>query len=170
MSGRGFSHNTRQKGREHGLHVVLVEPEIPPNTGNIARTCAATETTLHLIEPLGFSVSDRYLRRAGVDYWHLVDVRIHKSWEAFPASLKSPQHLHLFTSGADASYIDTVYGPDDVLIFGRESVGLPDWLLDQYPDRQRRIPMRGPVRSLNLSNAVAIVVYEALRQQGFPGW
>ncbi|MCL5971668.1 MAG: tRNA (cytidine(34)-2'-O)-methyltransferase [Firmicutes bacterium] len=152
------------------MHVVLVEPEIPPNTGNIARTCAATETTLHLIEPLGFSVGDRYLRRAGVDYWHLVDVRIHKSWDAFPSSLKSPQNLHLFTSGAQASYIDTVFEPDDVLIFGRESVGLPNWLLDQYPDRQRKIPMRGAVRSLNLSNAVAIVVYEALRQQGFPGW
>ncbi len=151
------------------MHVVLVEPEIPPNTGNIARTCAATGTSLHLIKPLGFSVSDRYLRRAGVDYWHLVDVHIHESWDALPDNLRSPEHIHLFTSHARLSYTDTEYRPDDVLVFGRESVGLPQWILSQFLDRQRKIPMAGAVRSLNLSNAAAIVVYEAMRQQGFPG-
>ncbi len=149
------------------MHVVLVEPEIPPNTGNIARTCAATGTILHLIEPLGFSISDRNLKRAGVDYWHLVEVQIHGSWEALPENLRVPERVHLFTSHAETRYTDIHYGPNDVLVFGRESVGLSPSLLKQYSDRTRVIPMNGAVRSLNLSNAVAIVVYEAQRQRGF---
>ncbi len=151
------------------MHVVLVEPEIPPNTGNIARTCAATGATLHLVEPLGFSITDRALKRAGVDYWHLVDVKVHDSWASFPADLLIPERVHLFSSHAEAIYSDVQYGRDDVLIFGRESVGLSRAILDQFPDRARLIPMNSEVRSLNLSNAVAIVVYEAERQRGFSG-
>lgn len=151
------------------MHVILVEPEIPPNTGNIARTCAATGTVLHLVEPLGFQISDRYLRRAGVDYWHLVDVQVHASWDQLPLDLRDPERLHLFTSHGGRVYSDVPYGPDDVLVFGRESTGLPDALLHQYPQAWRQIPMREGVRSLNLSNAVAIAVYEAFRQWNFPG-
>ncbi len=149
------------------MHVVLIEPEIPPNTGNIARTCAATGAILHLVEPLGFSISDRNLKRAGVDYWHLVEVHVHASWEDLPEALRIPERLHLFTSHAKVRYSDIHYGPDDVLVFGRESVGLPRTLLNYYPSRTRVIPMNAHVRSLNLSNAVAIVVYEAERQRDF---
>lgn len=154
------------------IHVVLVEPEIPPNTGNVARTCAATGATLHLIEPLGFSLDDRYLRRAGVDYWHLVDVLRHGSWSEFLERLaRTPDQggFHFFTSHGGSEYSSVAYQTDDVLVFGRESVGLPPALTEAYPDHRRQIPMTGSVRSLNLSNAVAIVVYEALRQTGFPG-
>lgn len=152
------------------MRVVLVEPEIPPNTGNIARTCAATRTALELIEPLGFSLSDRYLRRAGVDYWHLVDVRVHASWQAFLATLpQPPPRLFFFTSRGGQSYHAVRYQPGDCLVFGRESTGLPSWLLEPNRPFWCQIPMAEGVRSLNLSNAVAIVVYEALRQQGFPG-
>lgn len=149
------------------MHVVLVEPEIPPNTGNIARTCAATKTVLHLVEPLGFSLEDRYLRRAGVDYWHLVEVNRHPSWEDVRDSLKHAGCFHFFTSQGGTCYSDVSYGPDDVLVFGRESTGLPQDLLDQYPGQWRVIPMATGVRSLNLSNAVAIAVYEAQRQRDF---
>lgn len=151
------------------MHVVLVEPEIPPNTGNIARTCAATGSTLHLIEPLGFSLSDRYLKRSGVDYWHLVKVEVHPSWEAFMGLGYPPETFHLFTSHGGAVYTEVAYDANAVLIFGRESEGLPERLLSAYAERRRQIPMVPGVRSLNLSNAVAIVVYEALRQQGFAG-
>ncbi len=147
--------------------MVLVEPEIPPNTGNIARTCAATKTTLHLVEPIGFSLEDRYLRRAGVDYWHLVTVQVHPNWEAATAALEGAGAYHFFTSHGGARYTDVQYGPDDVLVFGRESTGLPDWLLEQHRDAWRVIPMGPGVRSLNLSNSVAIAVYEAQRQWGF---
>ncbi|MDA8194573.1 MAG: tRNA (cytidine(34)-2'-O)-methyltransferase [Thermaerobacter sp.] len=152
------------------MHVVLVEPEIPPNTGNIARTCAATGSILHLVEPLGFSVSDRDVKRAGVDYWHLVEVRIHPSWTEFPQALRQPERLHLFTSRGGLRYDRAAYSADDVLVFGRESSGLPDWLLNGYPDRWRQIPMHREVRSLNLANAVAIAVYEGLRQMSFAGF
>ncbi len=149
------------------MHVVLVEPEIPPNTGNIARTCAATKTLLHLVEPLGFSLEDRYLRRAGVDYWHLVEVKRYPSWEDVRLSLKNAGAFHFFTSHGGTRYSDVSYGPDDVLVFGRESTGLPQELLNQYPHQWRVIPMATGVRSLNLSNAVAIAVYEAQRQLDF---
>lgn len=148
---------------------MLVEPEIPPNTGNIARTCAATGTALHLVEPLGFQITDKHLKRAGVDYWHLVMVETHSGWEALPAEMRNPERLHLFTSHGGVRYDQVSYAAQDVLVFGRESSGLPLNLLDRYGERRRVIPMRAGVRSLNLSNAVALALYEALRQQDFPG-
>lgn len=151
------------------MRIVLVEPEIPPNTGNIARTAAATRTPLDLIEPLGFSLEDRYLRRAGVDYWHLVDVTVYPSWERFWERHGRSGRLHLFTARGGSNYAEVAYAPDDLLVFGKESTGLPDSLLARFPDAWRQIPMAESVRSLNLSNAVALALYEALRQQGFPG-
>ena len=152
------------------MHVVLVEPEIPPNTGNIARTCAATHTRLHLVEPLGFKLEDRYLRRAGLDYWPLVDLSVHPHWDALQRALEGAGAgaFHFFTSHGGTRYTDIHYGPDDVLVFGRESTGIPEPLLSAYRDEWRVIPMGPGVRSLNLSNAVAIAVYEAQRQMGFP--
>lgn len=154
------------------IEVVLIEPEIPPNTGNIARTCAATGTGLHLVEPLGFSLEDRYLKRAGVDYWHLVRVQRHPSWAACLRALgRTPDQggFHFFTSHGGQSYARMPYGPDDVLVFGKESTGLSSEFIASYRQFCCQIPMTGDVRSLNLSNAVAIVVYEGLRQQDFPG-
>jgi tRNA (cytidine/uridine-2'-O-)-methyltransferase len=146
------------------FRVVLVEPEIPPNTGSVARTCAATTTPLHLIEPLGFRIDDRSLKRAGIDYWHLVDVQTHPSFAAFEQS--HPQlRMHFFSSEAERSYLDADLQPGDALVFGKESVGLPRELLRDHPERVWGIPTSGGVRSLNLSNAVAIVLYEALRKQ-----
>ncbi|HHX73325.1 MAG TPA: tRNA (uridine(34)/cytosine(34)/5-carboxymethylaminomethyluridine(34)-2'-O)-methyltransferase TrmL [Firmicutes bacterium] len=150
------------------MHVVLVEPEIPPNTGNISRTCAATGTTLHLVEPLGFSLSERHLRRAGLDYWEHLQLVLHPDLMAFLAQVEG-KRLWLLTTKGTRFYTDVKYEPDDCLLFGRETAGLPDWLLARYPDRCLRIPMGPGIRSLNLSNAVAIVLYEALRQQGFAG-
>ena len=154
------------KLRAHPLaspfHVVLVEPEIPPNTGAIARTCGATQSLLHLVGPLGFRIDDQAVRRAGLDYWDLVEIHRHESFEAFEES--NPEcRIHLFSAGASKSYLDAAFQPGDALVFGRESVGLPTELLQ---DRQNvwAIPTLGAVRSLNLSTAVAIVVYEALRQ------
>ncbi len=149
------------------MHVVLVNPEIPQNTGNIARTCAATGAALHLIEPLGFSLDDRYLKRAGLDYWHMCRIARHPSWEAFLAA-HSGAALHYATTKAPRDYSGACYGPDDFLVFGRETKGLPEELLAANYDRCVRIPMREGARSLNLSNSVAVVLYEALRQQGFP--
>ncbi len=149
------------------MHVVLVEPEIPPNTGNIARTCAATNSCLHLVEPLGFSVSDRYLRRAGIDYWEFVPVRIHPDWHAVVEWLGNPDKWYYFTSHSSRFYTEARYDPDSVLVFGKESTGLPRNLLEKYSQSTYVIPMNRHVRSLNLSNAVAIVVYEAMRQQSF---
>ena len=150
------------------MHVVLVEPEIPQNTGNIARTCAATGAMLHLIEPLGFEISDRYLKRAGLDYWHLMTYRVHESWEAFVKSYPNAR-MHFATTKAPRDYCAVAYAPDDFLVFGRETRGLPETLLKANYERCVRIPMRPDARSLNLANSVAVVVYEALRQQGFPG-
>lgn len=145
--------------------IVLVEPEIPPNTGSVARTCAATSSPLHLIEPLGFRIDDRSLKRAGIDYWHLVQVHVHASFTAFRQN--APElRLHLFSSQGERSYLDADFMPGDALVFGKESVGLPRELLAQHPDRVWGIPTSGAVRSLNLSNAVAIVLFEALRQNG----
>jgi tRNA (cytidine/uridine-2'-O-)-methyltransferase len=145
------------------FRVVLVEPEIPPNTGSIARTCAATQTPLHLIEPLGFRIDDRSLKRAGIDYWHLVDVHTHPSFDAFRAQ-HATTRLHFLSSEAERSYLDADFAPGDALVFGKESVGLPRELLRAHPERVWGIPMSGGVRSLNLSNAVAIVLFEALRR------
>ena len=150
------------------LHVVLVEPEIHYNTGNVARTCAATGCVLHLIEPLGFSLEDRYLRRAGLDYWPLVVLRVHPSWSAFRAEHATGTFRFFATRGA-RRHTQASYGPDDYLVFGRESTGLPSELLERHRKETFRIPMGPGVRSLNLSNAVAVVVYEALRQRSFPG-
>jgi tRNA (cytidine/uridine-2'-O-)-methyltransferase len=145
------------------MRVVLVEPEIPPNTGSVARTCAATQSPLHLIEPLGFRIDERSVRRAGIDYWHLVDVNVHASFERFRA--EHPQaRLHLFSSQAERSHLEADFRPGDALVFGKESVGLPREMLQNHSDRVWGIPTSGAVRSLNLSNAVAIVLYEALRQ------
>ncbi len=149
------------------FHIVLVNPEIPQNTGNIARTCAATGAKLHLIEPLGFQLSDRYLKRAGLDYWHMMTLEVHPGWEAFLAANPGAR-LRFATTKAPQDYCAVEYGPEDYLVFGRETRGLDEALLAANYDRCIRIPMREEARSLNLSNAVAIVLYEALRQQGFP--
>jgi tRNA (cytidine/uridine-2'-O-)-methyltransferase len=151
------------------LHVVLVEPEIPPNTGNVARLCAATASPLHLVGALGFRIDERSVRRAGVDYWHLVDVRTHVDFAHFfhAWAKESPSgKLHLFSAIATKSYLDAGYQPGDALVFGKESVGLSEELLSRFPDRVVGIPTLGAVRSLNLANAVGIVLYEALRGMG----
>jgi tRNA (cytidine/uridine-2'-O-)-methyltransferase len=148
------------------MHVVLFQPEIPPNTGSIARLCAATLTPLHLIEPLGFKIDNRHLKRAGLDYWQFVDVRVHKSWDDFIAAALAKQLLY-FSKRAVNSYTRARYQDDDYLVFGPETRGLPQELLDTDSEHCYRIPMAGEgVRSLNLSNAVSIVLYEALRQLG----
>ena len=148
------------------LHVVLVQPEIPQNTGTTARLCAAAAARLHLVGPLGFSLEDRYLRRAGLDYWPSVDLEVHADWQSF--RVKHPRaSLWLFSARAQRSYTDVRYRPADFLVFGGETRGLPAALLAEGSDRALRIPMRGTaVRSLNLANAAAIVAYEALRQLG----
>lgn len=150
------------------MHVVLVEPEIPQNTGNIARTCAATGCVLHLVHPLGFSLEDRYLKRAGLDYWHLVEIHHHHSIDEL-LSRYPPENFFFATTKAGRLYTSVRYTPSCFLVFGKETQGLPVTLLARYPEQCIRIPMVSAARSLNLSNAVAIVVYEALRQQGFPG-
>lgn len=151
------------------IHVVLYQPEIPPNTGNIARTCALTGTTLHLIRPLGFSIDDKSLKRAGLDYWHLLDLNVHDSLGAF--FNQYPQgSFYFFTTHTTRNYAEVSYDEDCFLIFGKETAGLPESVHKDYPDRLVRIPMldKPGVRSLNLSNSVAIAVYEAYRQLGFP--
>ncbi len=147
------------------LHVVLVEPEIPPNTGNIARLCAATRTHLHLVHPLGFSTDDRHLKRAGLDYWSYVSVREHPSLEAALATSGSGPVFY-FSARSGRPYDRAPFAPGCRLVFGPESRGLPPALLDRNPDRVFRIPIWGRVRSLNLSTAVGVVVYEAYRRLG----
>lgn len=155
----------RSAGVEPAFHVCLVEPEIPPNTGSVARTCAATRSVLHLVEPLGFSLDERAVRRAGLDYWHLVDVRVHANFDAFRAAFTGG-NLHFFSANATKSYLEADLNPGDCLVFGRESVGLPPALLSAPGARVWGIPTMGAVRSLNLSNAVSIVLYDALRRAG----
>lgn len=148
------------------MHVVLYHPEIPQNTGSIARLCAATATPLHLVRPLGFEITDKHLKRAGLDYWPHVDVRLHDSWEDF-LRIHGNERLMFFSKKADRSYIQAEYRAEDFLVFGPETRGLPEDLLHTKADEAFRIPMMtAAVRSLNLSNAVSIVVYEALRQLG----
>lgn len=149
------------------IHIVLVEPEIPQNTGNIARTCGATGSVLHLIEPLGFKLDDKHLKRAGLDYWHLLDVHIHKSIDEIFYKYDY-RNFYFASTKAKHSHSDVTYKPDSFIFFGKETAGLPEELLKQYYDRCIRIPMREEARSLNLSNSVAVVVYEALRQLGYP--
>lgn len=147
------------------FRVVLVEPEIPPNTGSISRTCAATCSALHLVGKLGFRIDDQAVRRAGLDYWHLVDLHRHDSLEDFEKA-QPTSRMHYFSADATRSFIDADFRPGDALVFGKESVGLPRELLAQHPDRVWGIPVSGGVRSLNLSNAVSIVLFEAIRKNG----
>lgn len=150
------------------FHIVLLSPEIHQNTGNIARTCAATGARLHLIRPLGFEITDKALRRAGLDYWYLLDVKLHDSLEDFFAT-EQPERFHLLSTKAPRCYTEAAFQPGDYLIFGPESRGLPEDFLEEHRSHCVRIPMLDAARSLNLSNAVAITVYEALRQQDFSG-
>jgi tRNA (cytidine/uridine-2'-O-)-methyltransferase len=145
------------------LNIVLVEPEIPPNTGNVSRLCAGLDATLHLVEPLGFSISDRHLKRAGLDYWPAVRLNLHPSFQALQAS--QPVARWVYTSArAERLHTDWTFEPGDFLVFGKETSGLPPALLEGQEACTIRIPHWGPVRSLNLSNAVAVIAYEAMRQ------
>lgn len=154
--------------RDAPLHLVLVEPQIPPNTGNVARLCAATGCALHLVEPLGFSIEDRQLKRAGLDYWHALNVVVHPSLDAFFESYP-PERCWLLSTRAQRAYRGAPYARGDALVFGKETAGLADTLLERQRERALRIPMRrGAVRSINLSTAVGIVAYEALATLGFP--
>jgi tRNA (cytidine/uridine-2'-O-)-methyltransferase len=148
------------------LHIALIEPKIPPNTGNIARLCAATDSSLHLIEPLGFTVDDAALKRAGLDYWDAVDLWVHPGWRAFRDAMSRERCLY-FSAKAERPLTEAKFQANSVLIFGNETDGMPDRILEKYPDRCYTIPMQsGKVRSLNLATAAGIVLYEALRQLG----
>ncbi|ABB15928.1 tRNA (uridine(34)/cytosine(34)/5-carboxymethylaminomethyluridine(34)-2'-O)-methyltransferase TrmL [Carboxydothermus hydrogenoformans] len=149
------------------FNIVLVEPEIPYNTGNIARTCAATGSTLHLVKPLGFSTEDKYLKRAGLDYWDKVRVIYHENFQELREKYPEGRFFYLSTKGK-RYYHEVSYKPGDFLVFGKETQGLPQELLEANKEFTFRIPMLPQIRSLNLSNTVAIVVYEALRQLQFP--
>lgn len=150
------------------MNIVLLEPEIPQNTGNIARTCAAIGADLHLIKPLGFSVEDKYLKRAGLDYWHLLNIHYHENFEDFKS--KYPDALlFMATTKAKHTYTEVSYTKDCFIVFGKETAGIPESILKDYPDTCIRIPMRSEARSLNLSNSVAIIAYEAMRQMNFEG-
>ncbi len=152
------------------MHVVLVEPEIPPNTGNVARLCAATKTVLHLVEPFGFKLQDAQLKRAGMDYWQQVVWHRWGHWQAFQDQLPPTARLWFIESGGPKLYTEVYYEPQDFLVFGRETAGLPKSLLTRHRERWLRIPMfNADSRSLNLANCVALVLFEALRQQGFEG-
>ena len=150
------------------LDIVLVEPEIPHNTGAIARTCACTGARLHLIKPLGFDISDKAVKRCGLDYWHLVDISVYENLDEY-FSKNGDNNLYLATTKAPKPYHEADLSGDIALMFGKETAGLPQWLREKYYDRCIRIPMINDARSLNLSNSVAVLAYEALRQQGFPG-
>ena len=152
------------------MRVVLVEPEIPPNTGNVARLCAATNSELHLIEPFGFRLDDKELKRAGMDYWQQVKWARWKNWTAFRDALPASARLWFVESNGPRHYAEARFEPEDYLVFGRETAGLPKTLLEENRERWLRIPMfNADSRSLNLSNCVALVLFEALRQQGFRG-
>ena len=148
------------------MHIVLVNPEIPQNTGNIARTCAATGATLHLVKPLGFSLEDKYLKRAGLDYWSMLKFQTYEGFEALLEAYPNAR-MHFLSTKAPQCYTEAEFGADDFLVFGCETKGLPESLLEKVYDRCIRIPMVPGARSLNLSNSVAVVLYEALRTQGF---
>lgn len=149
------------------LNIVMVEPEIPQNTGNIARTCAATGAKLHLVEPLGFTIDDKKLKRAGLDYWHLLDISYYRNLDDFYKKNSGPYFY--FSTKASNTYSDIIYPQKCYLIFGKETAGLPEQLLRENKDSSARIPMINDARSLNLSNSVAICAYEVLRQWKFPG-
>ncbi|MCR5154636.1 MAG: tRNA (uridine(34)/cytosine(34)/5-carboxymethylaminomethyluridine(34)-2'-O)-methyltransferase TrmL [Lachnospiraceae bacterium] len=150
------------------MNIVLHEPEIPLNTGNIGRTCVATGTRLHLIKPLGFSLDDKYVKRSGMDYWKNVDLHVYENFQDFLN--KNPgAKLYMATTKAQHAYTEVAYEPDCYIMFGKESAGIPEEILLEYQDTCVRIPMVGDIRSLNLGNSVAIVLYEALRQNNFEG-
>ena len=150
------------------MNIVLLEPEIPANTGNIGRTCVATGTKLHLIKPLGFDISDKAVRRAGMDYWKDLDLAVYENFEEFLE--KNPEAtIYMATTKAEKVYTEVEYRPNDYIMFGKESAGIPEEILLKYPETSVRIPMIGEIRSLNLANSVAIMLYEALRQNGFGG-
>ena len=150
-------------------HIVLFQPEIPQNTGNIARTCAATNTTLHLIKPLGFSVEEKMVRRAGLDYWEYVDIYYYDSIEIFFD--QNPGNYYMLSKFGKKAHSDMDYSDTEenhYFVFGRETTGLPEWVREKYDDTLLRVPMTGNVRSLNLANTATLLVYEALRQQNYP--
>ena len=150
------------------MNIVLHEPEIPANTGNIGRTCVATGTSLHLIKPLGFDISDKAVRRAGMDYWKELDLHVYENFEEFVE--KNPgARIYMATTKARKAYTEVEYLENDFIMFGKESAGIPEEILVKYEDTSVRIPMIGEIRSLNLSNSVSIILYEALRQQDFEG-
>lgn len=150
------------------INIVLVEPEIPQNTGNIARTCAATGAVLHLVKPLGFAIDDKKLKRAGLDYWHQLTIRYYDSLEAFlTENRENEKSMFFYTTKAKHTYTEIVYPENPFIVFGKETKGLPEALLYRHPDQCVRIPMLDERRSLNLSNAVAVGVYEVLRQRNF---
>lgn len=148
------------------MHIILHQPEIPANTGNIGRTCVATGTSLHLIEPLGFRLNEKEIKRAGMDYWEHLDVTRYVNFEEFKEKHPGAK-IWMATTKAKHSYTDVSFGPDDFIMFGKESAGIPEEILVEYEPTCIRIPMRPQIRSLNLSNSVAIVLYEALRQNNF---
>jgi len=151
------------------IHIVFVEPEIPPNTGNIARTCAATGSVLHLVEPLGFSIDEKSVRRAGLDYWQFVQLEVHKSLADF-LDLYGDRTMYLATTKGEKRYSDIIYKDGDMLVFGKETAGLPKYFVEENKERTIRIPMSMDtrLRSLNLANSANIVLFEALRQLDFP--
>lgn len=152
------------------INIVLVEPEIPQNTGNIARTCASIGATLHLVRPFGFEISDRTLKRAGLDYWHLVKIKYHNSYmEVLEQADREGASCYYLSTKAKKTFADVSFKDGDYLFFGRESRGLPEYLVYSEYENALRIPMREEFRSLNLGNSVAIVAYEAMRQIGYPG-
>ena len=148
------------------MNIVLLEPEIPANTGNIGRTCVVTGARLHLIEPLGFSTDEKSIKRAGLDYWPMLDVTQYKNYEEF-ISKNKPARVFMATTKAHKKYTDVKYDPDDYILFGKESAGIPEELLVENEENCIRIPMVSDIRSLNLSNSVAVILYEALRQNDF---
>lgn len=151
------------------IHIVLVEPEIPPNTGNIARSCAATGAVLHLVKPLGFSIDDKSLKRAGLDYWPFVNLKIHEDLEGFMEEYRDCS-MYLATTKGGKFYTDIAFKDGDMILFGKETAGLPGWFIDAHKDKAIRIPMSRDtrLRSLNLANSANIILFEALRQLGFP--
>ena len=150
------------------LNIVLHEPEIPQNTGNIARSCVAMGARLHLIEPLGFELSDRYLKRAGMDYWQKLDYHVYSGIEEFFSRMEDDAEVFFVSTKAKNRHSDISYPDDCYFMFGRESRGLPEYLMDENPSRSLRIPMREGIRSLNLSSAAAVVAYEYMRQKNYP--
>ena len=150
------------------MHIILHQPEIPGNTGNIGRTCVATGTPLHLIEPLGFRLDEKSIKRAGMDYWPLLEVHRYVNFQEFQRQHPDAK-IWMATTKAKRVYTDVAYGPDDCIMFGKESAGIPEEILVEHEEDCIRIPMLDSIRSLNLSNSVAIVLYEALRQNGFHG-